>query len=182
MSLPNILTIFRLCCALFLALPFLLLPLSQAAWIGFMLFALASITDFFDGYLARKWNQVSELGRMLDPIADKVLVLMVLPIITAVSGFEILVFIPIAIIIFREVLVSGMREFLGDRAKALKVTKLAKWKTTAQMFAIGVILLSLGAGLRYGLMLGMILLWIAAILTLITGADYARKAVGLLND
>ena len=122
------------------------LGVMTARWIALGIYVVAAITDFFDGYLARKWQQQSSLGRMLDPIADKVLVAVIL---LVLCGDQILrgghVWAAI-IILAREVLVSGLREYLGPRVQ-LKVTRLAKWKTTAQMIAIAV--LFLGTGLDF---------------------------------
>ncbi len=137
---------------------------------------------FCDVYLARKWDIVSELGRMMDPIADKVIVLMVLAILMGIFGIQWFLMIPVAVIIFREVFVSGMREFLGDRAVNLKVTKLAKWKTASQMSAMALVLLGVGLELGWLIVLGMAGLWVAASLTAITGFDYGRKAVALLEN
>lgn len=181
MNIPNILTIFRLFAALVIGWPFLFLVEQAAAWVSLMLFAFASITDFLDGYLARKWNQTSELGRMLDPIADKILVLMMLAVTLGVLDMNWLLLLPTSVIFFREVLVSGMREFLGDRAKALQVTKIAKWKTAAQMIALCVILFSIAIHSDILIAFGVTLLWIAMVLTAISGIDYARKALKLLE-
>ncbi|MCE6971276.1 CDP-alcohol phosphatidyltransferase family protein, partial [Cereibacter sphaeroides] len=102
---------------------------------------------FFDGYLARLWKQESKFGAMLDPIADKAMVVIALVIITGYSGMNPWLILPVTVILFREVFVSGLREFLGSKASLLKVTKLAKWKTTAQMIAIAI--LFLGTGLEH---------------------------------
>ena len=188
-----------------------------ADWFALVLFVGAAITDFLDGYLARAWKQESRLGAMLDPIADKAMVVIALLVITGFSGMNPWLLLPATAIIFREVFVSGLREFLGDTAGTLKVTSLAKWKTFTQMVAIAV-LFAKGAfehflieqtigmdqelidailngevadevGLRwkelgwvtcwYG---GITLLWIAAILTLITGWDYFQKAKPYLRE
>ncbi len=181
-SIPNLLTFSRLVVALLIGVPFLIWETPTAAMITFVLFVLGSVTDYIDGYLARKWNQVSELGRMMDPIADKVIVLMLLAVLTGLIGVKWYIIIPLSVIFFREVLVSGMREFLGDRAVNLKVTQLAKWKTAAQMTSMAIILLAIGLSNTTLLTIGLAGLWIAAALTGITGFDYARKAVALLND
>ncbi len=182
MSIPNLLTLSRLVVALLIGVPFLIWDLRTAAWVTFVFFTFGSVTDYVDGYLARKWNQVSELGRMMDPIADKVIVLMLLAILLGIFGLDWKIVIPMSVIFFREVLVSGMREFLGDRAVNLKVTQLAKWKTATQMFSMATILFGIGAATSWIVSLGIIGLWGAALLTGITGVDYARKAVALLND
>lgn len=214
---PNILTALRLLAAPLIAVMFLLFPRPFADFLALGLFIVASLTDYLDGYLARKWQQVTKLGAMLDPIADKAMVVIALMVIVAFSSLSIVVVLPAAIILFREVFVSGLREFLGDTAGTLKVTKLAKWKTASQMVAIAVLLaqgifehyfgmwswgmdqetvaqILTGAaedeiGLRsvyQGAVLtsqaGLVLIWIAAVLTLITGVDYFRKAAPFLKD
>ncbi len=217
LNLPNILTIARLIAAPMLALVFVLVSSPLADMIAFFLFITAAFTDFLDGYLARKWNQTSAFGKMLDPIADKVMVVIALALLLGLWHGNVWIVIPAVAILFREVFVSGLREFLGAKKDLLSVTKLAKWKTTAQMLAIGLILLA-GVfqsdlqglyyqmppatyeailagemaddyGLRQTHLLanglsgaGLGLLWIAAVLTLITGADYFIKALPFLKD
>lgn len=140
MNLPNVLTVARLIAAPAVALVFLLLPRPYADWAALILFVGASLTDYLDGYLARAWNQTSPIGAMLDPIADKAMVLIALVTIAAFYGFNPWLVIPIVVIVFREVFVSGLREYLGAAAGTLKVTDLAKWKTSVQMVAIAVLL------------------------------------------
>lgn len=137
---PNILTVARLVAAPFVLLIFVLLPHPLSDWVALLLFVGASVTDWFDGYLARAWKLQTKLGTMLDPIADKAMVMIALAVLVGLMGFAPLVVIPVALILLREVFVSGLREFLGDTAGTLKVTKLAKWKTTVQMLAISVLL------------------------------------------
>ncbi|MDT8857302.1 CDP-diacylglycerol--glycerol-3-phosphate 3-phosphatidyltransferase [Paracoccaceae bacterium Fryx2] len=146
-NIPNILTLLRLIAAPGVAIMFLYFHRPYADWFALALFVLAAITDFFDGYLARLWKQESRFGAMLDPIADKAMVVIALVIITGYSGMNPWLILPVTIILFREVFVSGLREFLGAKAGLLKVTNLAKWKTTAQMVAIAV--LFLGTGLEH---------------------------------
>ncbi len=110
-----------------------------ADWFALVLFVSAAATDWFDGYLARAWKQTTKLGTMLDPIADKAMVVIALAVILGYSSMSPWLVLPTTVILFREVFVSGLREFLGDTAGTLKVTKLAKWKTTAQMIAIAVL-------------------------------------------
>lgn len=140
MTLPNILTLFRLLAAPGVVLAFMLLPRPIADWTAFALFVAASVTDYVDGYLARRLGQISQIGTMLDPIADKAMVLIALLALAVWSPLAHWAALPGAIILFREVFVSGLREFLGDVAGTLKVTKLAKWKTTIQMVAIALLL------------------------------------------
>ena len=138
-NLPNILTIARLIAAPGVAVMFLYFTRPYADWFALVLFVLASLTDWIDGYLARAWKQETKLGTMLDPIADKAMVVIALMVIIAFSSWSPWLVLPATVILFREVFVSGLREFLGDTAGTLKVTKLAKWKTTAQMVAIAVL-------------------------------------------
>ena len=138
-NLPNILTVIRLLAAPTLAAVFLYFNTPWADWFALILFVAAALTDFLDGYLARAWKQESKFGAMLDPIADKAMVLIALLVIIGFSGVKAWILLPATMIFFREVFVSGLREFLGDKASTLKVTKLAKWKTTAQMVAIAVL-------------------------------------------
>lgn len=139
-NIPNILTIVRLLAAPALALVFLFLAAPLAEWLALILFVGASMTDYVDGYLARAWKQESKFGAMLDPIADKGMVVVALLMLTALYGLNPLILLPATLIVFREVFVSGLREFLGSDAKLLQVTRLAKWKTASQMVAIAVLL------------------------------------------
>jgi len=182
-TLPNILSVLRLVAAPFLAVVFLLFePGAAAAW-ALVLFVAASLTDYVDGYLARAWNQQTRFGAMIDPIADKAMVMIALALILGLSEMAPWLILPVVVILFREVFVSGLREFLGADAGKLAVTKLAKWKTMAQMVAITVLL----AGFAFEtaatvlMPLGTALLWLAAALTLITGTDYFAKAMPYLR-
>lgn len=216
-TLPNILTVVRLAAAPLVALVFVLLPRPLADWIALFLFLFAALTDYIDGWLARKWNQVSRFGAMLDPIADKAMVVIALAVLLGLHGMTLWILLPVTAILFREVFVSGLREFLGNTASTLQVTNLAKWKTTVQMCAISLLfawglfehyflILSLGMnveiveqvmngdtpdrfGLRwkyFGLLAasygGLALLWVAALLTVVTGHDYYRKALPHLRE
>lgn len=216
-NLPNILTVMRLLAAPGVAVMFLYFHRPWADWFALSLFVGAAITDFFDGYLARLWQQESKFGAMLDPIADKAMVVIAIMVLTGYSGMNPWLILPATIILFREVFVSGLREFLGASAGTLQVTKLAKWKTTLQMVALAV--LFLGTGLEYlnGVTMagmtpeeysaavsagladpiracgradcasvagyaGLILMWVAAALTAITGWDYFQKSKPYLRD
>jgi CDP-diacylglycerol--glycerol-3-phosphate 3-phosphatidyltransferase len=138
-NIPNILTTLRLLAAPCVAVMFLYFTRPWADWFALVLFVGAAVTDWFDGYLARAWKQTTKLGAMLDPIADKAMVVIALMVIVGYSSMSPWLVLPATVILFREVFVSGLREFLGDTAGTLKVTKLAKWKTTAQMIAIAVL-------------------------------------------
>ena len=138
-SLPNILTVIRLIAAPMVAVMFLYFTRPYADCAALILFVGAALTDWVDGYLARAWKQESRMGAMLDQIADKAMVVIPLVVLASVFGLDALFILPAALIVFREVFVSGLREFLGDGAGTLKVTNLAKWKTTAQMVAIALL-------------------------------------------
>lgn len=182
-NLPNILTYGRIVAVPIVA-ALLLWGGDSARWAAVVIYVLAAISDFFDGYLARKWKQQSSLGRMLDPIADKVLVAVVLLVLCAdgiLAGGHIWAAV---IILSREVLVSGLREYLGELQVSVPVTKIAKWKTTVQLVAIG-FLIAGPAGDALSLhttVLGIALLWVAAGLTLYTGYDYFRAGLRHVVD
>ena len=146
-TIPNTLTTLRLLAAPGVPIMFLYFHRPIADWFALTLFVSAAITDYFDGYLARLWKQESKFGNMLDPIADKAMVVIALLILTGYSGMNPWLILPATVILFREVFVGGLREYLGAKAGLLKVTKLAKWKTSAQMLAIAV--LFLGTGLEH---------------------------------
>ncbi|MCH2068380.1 MAG: CDP-diacylglycerol--glycerol-3-phosphate 3-phosphatidyltransferase [Shimia sp.] len=135
-TIPNILSVMRLFAAPMVAVMFLYFERPYADWFALMLFLVAAVTDWFDGYLARLWKQETKLGAMMDPIADKAMVMIALMVIVGYSSMSPWLVLPATVILFREVFVSGLREFLGDTAGTLKVTKLAKWKTATQMVAI----------------------------------------------
>lgn len=180
-NVPNTLTVFRVLAAPLIALVFAFFDKPVAGWLAFVLFVTAALTDFLDGWVARRWEQVSEMGKMLDPIADKAMVVVALAALTGLIGLNFWYILPAAAILVREVLVSGLREYLGD--VKLPVTELAKWKTLVQMFAIGALLLFQPGGPVWGvgMILAIVLLWIAAGLTVITGWDYFSKGAEILR-
>ena len=178
LSAPNILTYARI-----LAVPALVacffIEANWGRWIALLVFFLACVTDFFDGYLARALEQQSSLGRMLDPIADKLLVAASLVMLSAdqtISGWSLWAAI---IILSREILVSGLREFLAELSVSVPVTWVAKWKTAVQMVALGFLLAGPAADKIFSWTsgIGLVLLWIAALLTLYTGYDYFRAGL-----
>ena len=178
-GLPNLLTLSRIL-VIPLIVGFIWYGEDTYRWIAFGLYAFAGITDYLDGYLARSLNQHSDFGRLLDPIADKLLVGAVLLILCAldhISGYSLL---PALIILLREILVSGLREFLAEIQVRMPVSKLAKWKTAFQIGSLGFLIVG-AAGPEWlpTVLIGEGLLWAAAILTLITGYDYLRS--GLLH-
>lgn len=138
-TVPNILTVARLAAAPGVVVLFLYFNRPWADWFALLLFAAAALTDWIDGRLARAWGQESRFGAMLDPIADKAMVVIALLVITGFSGMNPWILLPATVIIFREIFVSGLREFLGANAGQLKVTYLAKYKTFAQMVALTVL-------------------------------------------
>ncbi|MBE0562462.1 MAG: CDP-diacylglycerol--glycerol-3-phosphate 3-phosphatidyltransferase [Ochrobactrum anthropi] len=188
LSLPNILTYGRIIAVPLVVLCFFVegrLESSDfARWTALGLFIVASITDFFDGYLARIWKQTSTIGRMLDPIADKLLVSAILLLLAAdgtIAGWTLWAAI---IILCREILVSGLREYLAELKVSVPVSRLAKWKTTAQMVALA-FLLAGPAGdkvVPYVSEMGIVLLWISALLTLYTGWDYFKAGLKHVMD
>jgi len=184
-SLPNLLTYFRIL-AVPLLVCFFYFESTASRWLSFAVFIAATVSDFFDGYLARIWQQQSAIGRILDPIADKLLVATALLLLVSdgtISEWSLLAAI---VILTREISVSGLREFLAELHVSVPVTRLAKWKTTMQMIAIG-FLLAGPAGdklMRYyiqdfGLFtyVGLLLLWISALITVYTGYDYFRAGL-----
>lgn len=171
---PNILTLSRIVLIPLLIATFYIEG-SFAKQLAAGLFLFASITDFFDGYLARAWSIQSNLGRFLDPIADKLLVAASIMMLVHTKQADIL---PALAIICREILVSGLREFLAELHIGMPVSRLAKAKTTVQMMAIFVLLLgNEGSGLSFADELGSIALWLAAALTLFTGYAYLRAGL-----
>jgi len=184
LSLPNILTLSRI-----FAVPILVALLWHPGWVGyvlaFLLYSVAGITDYFDGYLARAQGTVSKLGIFLDPIADKIMVAAVVVMLISteqvigghpvIAGWHV---VAALIILLREIAVSGLREFLAQLSVSIPVSRLAKWKTTFQMVSLGALILA-GAlpSQPWVHDVGLGFLWLAAALTLLTGWDYLR--VGL---
>ncbi|GGF45494.1 CDP-diacylglycerol--glycerol-3-phosphate 3-phosphatidyltransferase [Aliidongia dinghuensis] len=176
-TLPNVLTLSRIAVIPLLVTAFYL-PHPWAEWTAVGLFTLASVTDYLDGHLARRWKQMSAFGRFLDPIADKLLVSITLMMLVAFERLGMPALVPALIILAREILVSGLREFLAGLSVSVPVSRLAKWKTGIQMVAIGVLLVGDAGPAALELpTIGRDLLWLAAILTLVTGYDYLRHGL-----
>jgi cardiolipin synthase len=153
-------------------------------WAALFIFIAAAVTDFLDGYFARVWEQQSSLGRMLDPIADKLLVASCLLMLAAEETIRGWTLLAAVVILCREILVSGLREYLAELRVGVPVTRLAKWKTTAQMVAIG-FLIAGEAGDRVVpvvTQIGIGLLWGSALITLYTGYDYMRAGLRYMID
>jgi CDP-diacylglycerol--glycerol-3-phosphate 3-phosphatidyltransferase/cardiolipin synthase len=177
-SLPNILTYARVAAVPLVAGFLYWSGEPWARWTALAIFIAAGVTDFFDGYLARAWSQQSSLGRMLDPIADKLLVSSVILMLAAdrtISGPTLWAAL---VILCREILVSGLREYLAELRVPVPVTAVAKWKTTVQLVALGFLIAGPAGGVLAprAVMTGIVLLWIAAILTLYTGWDYMKAS------
>lgn len=153
-------------------------------WLALAIFIAAGVTDILDGYFARMWGQQSSLGKMLDPIADKLLVASCLLMLAADGTIRGWTLLAAVIILCREILVSGLREFLADLHVSLPVTKLAKWKTMGQLVAIG-FLIAGDAGVKVlpqTIEIGIALMWLSAIVTLYTGWDYLRAGLRYMID
>lgn len=176
-SVPNLLTLSRMA----------LIPLIMATfytdnhlgrWVATLAFISACFTDFMDGYVARLWSQTTRFGQFLDPIADKLLVASTLMMLVGFGRIRPVSFLPAIIILCREILVSGLREFLSGLQVLMPVSALAKWKTAAQMGAISLLLIGdispFGGAVN---LIGESLLWIAAVLTLITGYSYLKSSL-----
>ena len=213
-KIPNILTVGRILIVPFFVLAFYL-PGFYGDLTALILFIVASFTDFLDGMLARVLGEESKLGELLDPIADKIIVataLILLVMDGTIKNYEVIAAI---VILTREIIISGLREFVGNKTVDLKVTTLAKWKTTSQMLSIA-LLFAQGVVEHYVLKytskkgingdktsknsdidktadldfdylywlenFGLVMLWIAAILTLITGFEYFKKAIPVLRE
>jgi cardiolipin synthase len=181
-DLPNLLTLSRIA-----AIPVLVVLVAiRDPWADFAacaVFSAAAITDYFDGKLARERQQITAFGRMLDPIADKLLVGAALMLLAGMGRLTDTALLPAIVILLREILVSGLREYLAGLAVGLPVTKLAKWKTGFQMGALGTLLAGDTAASVIGLsflpvsLIGELMLWTAAVLTLITGWDYLQAGL-----
>ena len=196
MTLPNILTLSRI-----IAVPLLVALLWWPEWqwgyaLGFAMYTLMALTDYFDGYVARSYGTVSRLGAFLDPIADKIMVAAVILVLAAqgvlrgpyVGDMHVIAGL---VILIREIAVSGLREFLGGLQVSMPVSKLAKWKTTFQLISLGALILGNALpwwNLRLGSLeinvphtVGLTTLWAAAALTLITGWDYLRAGLKYMD-
>lgn len=173
-NIPNILTIFRL-----LLLPPLValffLPFEWAAWTCLTLYMIGALTDFLDGWIARRFHMTSEFGAMMDPIADKIFVVTIMLMLVAVGRIEGLMVMAIVVIVVREFLVSGIREFLGPKKIKMPVSRLAKWKTALQMLSLGFLIMAPFSVLAK--FAGGLLLLLAAVLTLITGWGYLKTGL-----
>ncbi len=181
-KLPNLLTFSRIAVIPLLVATFYL-PFGYAHWVACGLFSAAGLTDWLDGHFARRWKQQSEIGGFLDPIVDKLLVSAALFMLAASQRISPSAIFPALVILAREILVSGLREYLAGLRVRVPVSKLAKWKTAIQMVAIGFLLVGdAGPGFIPVRMVGESLLWAAALLTIVTGYDYLRAGLRHMND
>lgn len=176
-SIPNMITLGRIIAIPgIVALFYLDSPLGQ--WLACGLFTIAALTDFLDGYLARAWSQQSAFGKFLDPVADKLLVAATILLLAGFGQISGSTLLPAVVILCREIVVSGLREFLAGVAIGIPVTKLSKWKTALQMVAIGFLIVGQhGPEFIPTRAIGEWCLWIAAIITLCTGYDYLRSGL-----
>ena len=177
LNLPNLLTLSRVAVIPVFVGAFFLEGV-LANWVALGLFVAAGATDFFDGFFARRRSQSSDFGRFLDPIADKLLVATALLMLAGFGRIAGVALIAAAIILLREIVISGLREYLGGLNVAVPVSKLAKWKTTVQMVAIGFLIVgAAGPAAMPTVLVGEVLLWTAAVLTIVTGYDYMRAGL-----
>ncbi len=177
LTLPNLLTIGRIA-AIPVIVALLLVDGRIAPWVACIIFTIAAVTDILDGYLARAMKIESRLGRLLDPIADKLLVGAVLLTLAGTGRISESTIVPAVVILCREFLVSGLREHLAQVNVSLPVTWLAKWKTFVQMVALGFLIVGDAAPVLIpARLIGEVGLWAAAVVTLITGWDYLKAAL-----
>lgn len=175
MNIANLLTFGRI-----LAIPYIVYSFYGTEpywmWIGFGLYSIAAITDFFDGYIARKWNITTRLGRFLDPLADKLIVTAMILMLAGFSKIQGIHLVPAVIILCREMTISGLREHLSALSIDVPVSSIAKWKTTIQMFSLGFLMVgddrvpAIPSGF-----IGNVLLWISALLSVYSGFKYLSK-------
>ncbi|MBL8658977.1 MAG: CDP-diacylglycerol--glycerol-3-phosphate 3-phosphatidyltransferase [Rhodospirillales bacterium] len=183
-NLPNMLTLSRVLATPVVCL-LLLAGTATGSWLAFAVYFYACVTDFFDGYLARVRSQQSSFGRFLDPVADKLLVASILLILVGIDRLNGVDILAAVVILCREILVSGLREHLAQLQVGVPVTRLAKWKTTIQMIALGLLVAGDVGPSVFGVTMaeiGAYGLWLAAALTLITGYDYLRAGMRHMGD
>ncbi len=176
-SLANRLTVSRIV-VIPIILVLLFVPYAWAAWLAVVLFTAAGVTDWLDGYMARRDNEVTKIGQFLDPIADKLLVAAVILVLVSTGQIDGMTVFPALIILMREVAVSGLREFLAEIRVSVPVSRLAKWKTAIQMVALGFLIVG-----KYGpeavdaTLIGDLGLWVAGVFTVVTAWDYWRASL-----
>lgn len=181
-DIPNLLTVFRI-----FSIPIIILCLLPQTvffnWVALIFYGFACITDFFDGFLARRFSVESSFGKFFDPVADKILVISVIFILVAISKIDGLLIYPSLIIIIREVLVSGLRDSAPNNLSNLNVTKLSKVKTLLQMFSLAFLIIGEDFKLINGLfMIGQIGIWISSFITIYTGYNYFKNNFNLFKN
>ncbi|MBX2833776.1 MAG: CDP-diacylglycerol--glycerol-3-phosphate 3-phosphatidyltransferase [Micavibrio sp.] len=175
-TLPNILSVMRIGLLPFMIVLFMLsTDWEWAAWACLVLYVIGALTDFLDGWIARRFNMVSEFGAFIDPLTDKIFVVTVMLMLVAIDRIENYWVLAVVIILVREFIVSGIREYLGPKGIKVPVTNLAKWKTTSQMAALGVLIIA--PYIAFGFWIGHGLLIIASTLTVVTGWVYFKKGM-----
>ncbi len=174
LTIPDMLSLLRLALLPFM-IPLFLIPLEWAAWACLALYVIGALTDFLDGWLARRLQQTSEFGAFIDPLSDKIFVVTTMLMLVAVDRIDRFSALAVAVILIREFTVSGLREYMGQKNLKLPVTKLAKWKTAAQMTALGVLIVA--PYIFLGQFIGSLLLLTAAGLTVMTGWDYLKTGL-----
>ena len=179
---PNGLTLLRIATVPVMVV-FFYVPADWGAWMAGAAFTLAAVTDFFDGYLARRIDSVSAFGKLMDPIADKMLVAAALFCLVAFERLAGISIVAAILILLREILISGLREYLAAAGSAgIPVTLLAKWKTAVQMAAIAVLIVAPALDSGWIDLVGEVGIWLAAVLTVITGWDYLRHGLKRISD
>lgn len=182
-SLPNIITLGRIGLIPLIIL-LMYIPTIGTAWAALTLYIVACVSDFLDGFLARRMNEVSDVGKFLDPIADKIMIGSLLVALAAIDRLDGVWVIPAIVILIREFLVSGLREYLGPKNVTIPVTDLAKWKTTLQMIALGFLVIGPWGDsvLPFTLFIGQLGLTAAAVLTVVTGWNYMKAGMLHMTD
>lgn len=177
-NIPNNLTLLRIALIPLIG-GLMYIPEFWAAWAALMFYTVACVTDWYDGYYARKHNISSAFGRFLDPIADKLLIAILIILFADLGRLDGWWVLPASIIMFREVLIAGLREFLGPHNIIIHVSQLAKWKTTAQMVSLGFLVVGDFGNivLPHTMLIGQVLITIAALLTAVTGYEYLKQGI-----
>ncbi len=179
-NIPNILTLSRI-----IMIPIIIILSlynhSTTNLLVFFIFIYCGITDYLDGYLARKKNQVTLFGKLMDPIADKILTVSILLVLIYVGVIDDLSFVAAFLIIFRELIISGLREFLSGYNQSLPVNRLGKIKTVIQFISLGVLLLAYASNISIIYQMGTLLLWLTALITIISGVSYISRGLRILK-
>lgn len=178
-NLANKLTLFRLALLPVIVVLFYI-PFEWAAWTCLALYVIGAVTDWLDGWVARKYNQITAFGTFMDPISDKIFVITIMLMLVAVDRIDGVWVLPVVLILVREFVIAGLREFLGPKNIQMPVSNLAKWKTATQMIAAGILIV--GPYIWGGTFIGILLLNVAAIITLITGWAYLKTGLEHMKE